>query len=139
MRQWPYFFYRETALTGFTQSIFFPLPNGINYVLKRIAAVYPDAGGGVPSPVPQIGLFYGERGQPLQQELFSVNLVATPGEVAAPLASGERKILYKFDYLFVVSGIIRIDIGPAIGGNPSRIRLMIEGTSVLNYESRAVE
>ena len=139
-QSWPFWYYRRVQLINPTEYAYFYLPNGINYQLNKIAVTYP-AAGALPSPEPKLELFWGERDAPTQQDATPFNLVSSPGEVSSVpgIQAGARKLLYKWDYLFLNSGMIKIAITGQTGGNPSRIDIMIEGRSIVDYAGRAVQ
>lgn len=136
-KSWPYFFYKNAQLSSNTTSLMFYIPYGVNYLLKQFSVTYPDNGSGNTSLIPEISIYFGERGAPLQPEPFPINLVSTPGEVQKlpAMHAGSRKLFYKFEYLFLNSGIIRIDVAPITGGNPSEIKIMLEGRSIIQEET----
>ena len=127
---WPYFYYAKVNLLQNSEQALFFIENGLYYWLKRIAVVYPDAGILGPSPQIDLALYFGERDLPLQDDPIPFNLLCTPGQVRkipAGIQAGTRKNLYEFNYLYVNSGIIKAVITGQSGGNPSEVKIMVEG------------
>jgi hypothetical protein len=142
-KSWPYFLYKSIALANTIERLYFYLPNGVSYLFKRINATYDQFGQFI--ALPQIAIFFGERDEPLQPEPIDAALLVTPGEIFKnpPLAPvrelGARKLSITYNYMFVNSGIVKIEITSGTIVTPNiKLNLMIEGRSIANYGSRAV-
>lgn len=136
-RTFPFFIYRKLTFTIPIIETSYIINDGYIYLLNTISAKYPTAGSGAPSGV-SLELYFGERGTVLQNIAVPIPLISTPGEVTGNQA-GNLTSLYRFDYLYLNSGIIQLVFRQDGGGVPSQIEVCIQGQQIEYHKNLIVD